>query len=108
MGMGEKPIPKGPSLFIQVFCLGDEIQFGDVYPGGTNHIAEMAANTKIDPAIHRGITWPSESFSTRTCLLGPGKEGGDPGNRTDRHTGGASDTNIGIIFRPTLIFHLDQ
>jgi hypothetical protein len=30
IGMGEKPIPKGPSFFIQVFCFGDEVQLRDV------------------------------------------------------------------------------
>jgi hypothetical protein len=94
MGMGEKPVPKGPSLFIKVFCLGDEIQFGDIYSRRANHVTQVAADAEIDPVIHRGITWSPESFGTGTCLLWSGKEGGDPGNRTDRHTGGASDTNI--------------
>jgi len=94
MGMGEKPIPKGPSLFIQILCLGDEIQFGDVYSRRANHVAQVAADAEIDPVIHRGITGSPESLGTRTCLLGSRKERSHPGNRTDGHTGGTADTNI--------------
>jgi hypothetical protein len=105
--MGEKPIPERPSLFIQVFCLGDQIQFGDIYPRGTDHIAEVTPNTEINPFINRGFTWPSESFSAWACLFWSWKERGDPRDRADRHADSATNTDIRVIFRPRfLIFHI--
>jgi hypothetical protein len=50
--MGKKPIPKGSSPLIQIFCLCDEVQFRDIYAGGTNHIAEVAAYAEINPVIY--------------------------------------------------------
>jgi hypothetical protein len=44
IGMGEKPIPKGSSCFIKIFCLGDEVQFRNIYARGTDHITEVASN----------------------------------------------------------------
>jgi hypothetical protein len=44
IGMGEKPIPKGSSCFIEIFCLGDEVQFRDINARGTDHITEVASN----------------------------------------------------------------
>jgi hypothetical protein len=69
--VGKEPIPKGPSFFIQVFCFGDEVQFGDIYARGTGQIAEVASNTEVNPFIDRRLPRSSESLRTRTCLLGP-------------------------------------
>ena len=44
IGMGEKPISKGPSFFIQIFRFGDKVQIRDIYTRGTDHIAEVASN----------------------------------------------------------------
>jgi hypothetical protein len=44
IGMGEKPISKGPSFFIQIFRFGDKVQIRNVYTRGTGHIAEVASN----------------------------------------------------------------
>jgi hypothetical protein len=71
--MGEEPIPKGPSLFIEVFRFGDEVQFGDIYARRTDQIAEVASNTEVNPFIDRTLPWFSESLRARACLLGPGK-----------------------------------
>jgi hypothetical protein len=105
--MGEKPIPERSSLFIQVFCLGDQIQFGDIYCRGTDHIAEMTPNTEVDPFINGGFAWPSESLSARACLFWSWKERSDPRDRADRHAGSATNADICIIFRPRFpIFHI--
>jgi hypothetical protein len=76
--MGEKPIPKGPSFFIQVFCFGDEVKFIDIYARGTDQITEVASNAEVNPIIDRRFTWSSESLSPRTCLFWPWKFWGHP------------------------------
>jgi hypothetical protein len=106
IGMSEKPVSERPSLFIQVFCLGDEIQFGDIYPGGADHIAEVTPNTEINPFINGRLPRRSESLSTWACLLWSWKERGDPRDRADRHTGSATNTNICVTLRPMHFFRL--
>ena len=93
----ENPIPKGPSLLIQIFCLGDEVQFRNIDTGGANHIAKVATDTEVNPLIHRRVTWPPESLSPWTCLFWTWKEGGDPRNRAYGHAGSTTDTNIRIF-----------
>ena len=103
--MGEKPISKGSALFVEIFCLGDEVQFRNRNPGCTNHIAKLAADTKIDPGVHGGLIGPSEALSPWARLLGTREEGGHPRYRADRHTGGAPDTEIRFVSWPKLLFH---
>ena len=98
--MGEEPVAKGSSFLIGVLCLGDEIQLRDVYPRGAGHIAEMAADAEVNPLIQRRFARRPKSFSTRTRLLRPRKLRAHPRNRADGRAGGATDTNIGIIFGP--------
>jgi hypothetical protein len=42
--MGEYPIPKRPSLFVEVFRFSDEVQFGNIHAGRADHIAEMTTD----------------------------------------------------------------
>jgi hypothetical protein len=98
--VSKKPISKGPSFFIQVFRLGDEIQFGDIYARGTDQVAEVASNTEVNPFLDGTLPWSSESLRTRTCLLGPWKFWGHSRNRTDRHAGRTTDANVHIILGP--------
>jgi hypothetical protein len=105
--MSEQPIPKGPSLFIEVFCLGKEVQFGNIHAGRTDHIAKMTTDTEINPFVNRRFSGPSESFCSWTCLLRSREEGSYPGNGADSHAGGTADTNIIVGFGPGfLIFHI--
>lgn len=92
--MGEKPITKGSSFFIQIFCLSDEVKLGDIYSGGAYHVAEMATDAEVNPLIHRGFIRASESLSPRTCLLWSRKERRDPRHRTDGHTGGTTNADV--------------
>ena len=98
--MGEKPVSKWPSLLVQVFCLGDEIQLRDIYSRGAGHVAEMTADAKVNPFIHGGLAGPSKSLSTGARLFRPWELWGHPRNRADGHTGGAANANIGIIPGP--------
>ena len=99
--MGEKPVSKGSSLFIQVFGLGDEVELGDIDSGGTDHIAEMTSNAEVDPTINRGLIRFPEPLCSRACLLGSGKEGRDPRDGANGHAGCASRANIQISFWPS-------
>jgi hypothetical protein len=101
----ENPIPKRPSLFIQIFCFGDEVQFRDIDTRRANHIAKVATYTEVNPLIHRWVTWPPKPLSPRTCLFWTWKKGSDPRNWTDGHTGGTTDAKIGIILGPGLFVH---
>jgi hypothetical protein len=55
IGVREKPVSEGSSLFIQVLGLGDEVELGDIDSRGTDHVAEMTSNAEVDPTIHRGL-----------------------------------------------------
>jgi hypothetical protein len=103
----ENPIPKGPSLFIQIFGLCNEVQFRNINTRRANRIAKMATDTEVNPLIHRRVIWPSEPLNPWTCLFWTWEEGGDPRNRTDCHAGSTADTNICVTFRPTF-FHIDK
>src|SRR4030042_4497226 len=100
ISMSEQPIPKGPSFFVEVFCLGKEVQLGNIHAGRTDHIAKMTTETQINPFVNRRFSGPSESFCSWTCLLRSREEWGDPGDGADSHAGGTADTNIWIIFGP--------
>ncbi len=101
--MSEKPVSEWPSHFIQVFCLGDQIEFGDIHARGADHIAEVTPNTEVNPFINGRVAWPSEPLSARPCLLGSWEERRDPRDRTNRHTVGATNTNICVIFGPRFV-----
>ena len=104
--MREKPVSEGSSLFIQIFGLGDEVEFGDIDSGGTDHIAEMASNAEVDPAINRRFVRFPEAIRSWACLLRAGEEGRDARDRTDSHAGRTSRADIQVSFRPGgFLFH---
>jgi hypothetical protein len=105
IGMSEKPIPKRPSFFIQVFRFGDEVEFRDVYSRGANHITEVASNAEVNPIVNRRVTRLSESLSPRTCLFGSWKFWSHSRDRADRHAGSTADTNIESFSH--LFHHID-
>ncbi len=102
--MREEPVAKRPSLLIQIFCLGNEIQFRDVDSRRAGHVAEMATNAEVDPFVDGRLFEPPKSLSAGARLLRPRKLGCDARNRADCRAGGTANTNIGIIFRPSF-FH---
>ena len=104
--MGQKPVSKRSSLFIQVFSLRDEVELGDIDSGGADHIAEMASNAEVDPTINRGLIRFPEPFRSRACLLGSGEKGRDPRDRANGHAGCTARADIQISFWPGgFLFH---
>ncbi len=104
MGVGEQPVPERPAFFIEILRLGDEVELRDIDPRRTDRVAELTADAEIDPLIHRGFVRFPEPLGPGAGLLRPREEGGDPGDRTDRHTGGTPDANIRMIFGPNLFY----
>ena len=103
--MGQEPVPERPPFFIQIFCFGNEVQFRDVDPCGADRVAELATDTEIDPLIGRGFARFSKPLGPWAGLFRSREEGGDPGDRTDGHTGGTPDTRIGVILGPEVSIH---
>jgi hypothetical protein len=68
----------------------------------------VTPDTEINPFINGRFTGPSEPLSAWPCLLGSWKERRDPRDRTDRHTGGATNTNICITLGPSFFHFWDQ
>jgi hypothetical protein len=62
----------------------------------------MASDTEVDPLIHSRFTRLPKSLNSGTRVLWAWKFWGHARDGANRHAGGATDTNIGIIFGPTL------
>ncbi len=109
IGMGEKPVSDGSSLFIEVFGLGDEVELGDIDSGGADHVAEMTPNAEVDPTIQRRFVRFPETLRSWASLLGSREEGRNARNRTDGHAGCTTRANIKVSFGPGgFLFHKNQ